>query len=147
MIKKVQPKVKVEWGESDGICRSAGWFLIPPKGFVFEIQMDDCGCKPYNVKLVREDPSRYPSISLSKYIRRPTTMDEKSCEGMAEEHAEFIKQWYKTVFQHGFKHGVEATQMKLYGPKVEKLFYPDPKTKEQLLKLWALHKRVEESLK
>ena len=28
-------------------------------------------------------------------------------ERMAEEHAEFIKKWYKSVFMHGYKHGLE----------------------------------------
>ena len=34
-------------------------------------------------------------------------MDEEKLETMAEEHAEFIKQWYKAVFKHGYKHGHE----------------------------------------
>ena len=34
------------------------------------------------------------------------------CEGarrekMSEDHAEFIKRWYKDVFEHGYKHGYE----------------------------------------
>ena len=28
-------------------------------------------------------------------------------EEIAEEHAEFIKRWYKDVFLHGYKHGKE----------------------------------------
>ena len=53
---KVGPKVKVEWTGSDGICTSNDYEIFAPKGYVLEVQMDHCGCRPYHVKLVEDKP-------------------------------------------------------------------------------------------
>ena len=53
---KSPPRVSVEWAESDGICSSNDYEIFAPKGYVLEVQMDHCGCRPYHVKLVEEKP-------------------------------------------------------------------------------------------
>lgn len=61
MTKKMKgkPKVRIEWTEGNGICSLAGWEIILPKGYRFDIQMDDCcgtvvDCKPYCIKIIEE---------------------------------------------------------------------------------------------
>lgn len=46
-------------------------------------------------------------------------MGAEEVEQMAENHAEFIKQWYKAVFLHGYKHGREDAEARFDGESVK----------------------------
>ena len=56
--------------------------------------------------------SYFVPVGLREQLGKLTDYEvaEVEDDDLAEEHADFIKRWYKDVFQHGYKHGFEDAQ-------------------------------------